>query len=507
MRNQGVGSWPYRRVRLAPDKTALTFRDESRTYAELDERVTRLAHALRELGVGHGDRVAVLSKNHPAYLETLFASNLLGALFVPLNARLTAPEVAYCLRDAGVSVLVHAADLTDVATAAADDAGTRRRVVVDGDPDAAADGYESVIAAAASTRIDEPVTHDDPCFIMYTSGTTGHPKGVAMTHGTIVFAVMNPVVDLDLTGDEVALVCAPLFHTAALDFVALPTFLKGGTIHIEEGFDPERVLNVIARRGVTFTFGVPTMFDALSTHPDWAVTDLSSLRRVVVAAAPVPPRTLRTYAERGVKMCQAYGLTETGPGALILTPDNVTSKLGTAGVPHFFTDVRVVDAQGESVRPGERGEIQISGPNVTSGYWNRPDATRDAFADGAWFRSGDVGVVDDDGFVSVVDRTKDMIISGGENIYPAEVEAVLLDLPGVAGCAVFGVPDTTWGEVGRAAVTLEDGAAVSEEDIAAHLRDRLARYKIPKSFVFLEEIPRNASGKIRKTELREHFAG
>lgn len=521
MLNEGVGSWPYRRVRLAPERTAITFRGKSWTYAELDDRATRLAHGLSELGVGPGDRVAVLSRNHPVYLEALFAAGLLGAAFVPLNVRLTAPEVAHCLRDSGVSVLVHEADVGEVAVAATREAGTRRRVVLDPatgdaaveapaaqDPaaDDAAVDYEDVIAGAATERIDRRVTHDDPCFVMYTSGTTGKPKGVVMTHGNIVFAVMNPVIDLDLTGDEVALVCAPLFHTAALNFIALPTLLKGGTVHIEEGFDPERVLSVIERERVTFTFGVPTMLDALSEHPNWARTDLSSIRRVIVAAAPVPPRTLRTYTDRGVKLCQAYGLTETGPGALILTPDNVEGKLGSAGVPHFFTDVRVVDELGEPVAAGQRGEIQVCGPNVTGGYWDRPDATRDAFAEDGWLRSGDVGVADADGFVSVVDRTKDMIISGGENIYPAEVEAVLLDLPGVVGCAVFGVPDETWGEVGRAAVTLDGSATLSEQDITEHLRERLARYKVPKSVVFLDEIPRTASGKIRKNELREHHA-
>ncbi|GAA3724362.1 fatty-acyl-CoA synthase [Spinactinospora alkalitolerans] len=506
MLNEGVGSWPYRRVRLEAEKTAIAFREERWTYVRLDDRVTRLAHALRGLGVGRGDRVALLSANHPAYLEALFASGLLGAVFVPLNARLTVPEVAFCLEDSGASVLIHSAETAEVAVAAAERAGTRQRVVVGGASDAGAPDYEAVIAGADTARIDERVTHDDPCFIMYTSGTTGRPKGVVLTHGNIVFAVLNPVIDLDLAGDEVALVCAPLFHTAALDFVSLPTLLKGGTVRIEEGFDAERVLDVIEREGVTYMFGVPTMYDALSAHPDWESTDLSSLRRVVVAAAPVPRRTLRAYADRGIRMCQGYGLTETGPGALILTPGNVERKLGTAGVPHFFTDVRVVDSAGGPAGVGERGEIQISGPNVMKEYWRRPEATAEAFADGRWFRSGDVGVADEDGFVAVVDRTKDMIISGGENIYPAEVESVLLDLPGIAGCAVFGVPDEKWGEVGRAAVTFVDGVSLSEEDMAGFLRERLAKYKIPKSFVVLDEIPRNASGKIRKNELRDKYA-
>jgi fatty-acyl-CoA synthase len=504
MLNEGVGSWPYRRVRLNPEGAAFTFRDETWSYAQLDDRVTRLAHALRDLGIGKGDRVALLSTNHPSYLEALFASGLLGAIFVPLNARLTAREVAFSLEDSGASVLIHSAERAETARAAAKEAGTPQRVVVDGTADDETVGYEAMIAKARTTRIDESITHDDLCFIMYTSGTTGRPKGVVLTHGNIVFSVMNAVIDLDLRRDEVALVCAPLFHTAALDFVALPTLLKGGTVHIEEGFDAVRVLSLIEREGITYMFGVPTMFDALSSRPEWESTDLSPLRRVIVAAAPVPPRTLHTYADRGVKMCQGYGLTETGPGALILTPDNVERKLGTAGVPHFFTDVRVVAPEGTPVGAGERGEVQICGPNVMAGYWNRQDATAEAFTDGRWFRSGDVGVTDEDGFVTIVDRLKDVIISGGENIYPAEVEGTLLDLPGISGCAVFGVPDDKWGEVGRAAVTFTQDVVLSEEEMVAFLEERLATYKIPKSFVVLDEIPRTASGKIRKDKLREN---
>lgn len=436
----------------------------------------------------------------------LFAAGLLGAVFVPLNARLTTPEVEYCLADSGSIVLVHSAALTDVADAAATAAGTTRRVVLDGAPDDRAVGYEEIVAAAPTDRLDLPVTHEDPCFIMYTSGTTGRPKGVVLTHGNVVFAVMNPIVDLDFLSDEVALVAAPLFHTAALNFVALPTLLKGGTVLIEEGFEPGRILHLIETERVTYSFGVPTMLDAMSAHPNWDRTDLSSIRRWIVAAAPVPPRTLQTYTARGVRLCQGYGLTETGPGALILTPKDAERKLGTAGAPHFFTDVRVVDPDGTEAAPGERGEIQISGPNVMQRYWNRPDATADAFTGDGWFRSGDVGVPDEDGFVTIVDRLKDMIISGGENIYPAEVEAAILDLPGVLGCAVFGVPDEKWGEVGRAAVTLADGVTLTEEELFAFLGERLAKYKIPTSLLVLDEIPRNATGKVRKDTLREQYA-
>ncbi|OZC72564.1 hypothetical protein CH306_02510 [Rhodococcus sp. 15-725-2-2b] len=233
--------------------------------------------------------------------------------------------------------------------------------------------------------------------------------------------------------------------------------------------------------------------------------DLTALRRIVVAAAPVPPRTLRAYSERGIKMCQGYGLTESGPGATILTSVDAERKMGTAGVPHTFTDVRIVDATSRTVAPGERGEIQIHGPNVMKEYWGRPDSTADVFDDG-WLRTGDIGVADDEGFVTIVDRLKDLIISGGENIYPAEVEAAILELPGIEGCAVFGVPDEKWGESALAAITVSAGSTVDPESLASALGVNLARYKIPKRYIVFEEIPRNPTGKIRKDVLRAQFA-
>ncbi|WP_280401102.1 acyl-CoA synthetase [Nocardia carnea] len=501
MRNHGTGSWPLRRARLSPDKTAITFGGNSTTYRDLDQRVTHLAHGLRAMGIRRGDRIALFSANHPAYLEALFACGLLGAIFVPLNARLSAGEVEYALRDSGATVLIHSAELADIAVRAAHAAEVAHRVRLNGS-DPAAEGYEDLIARSAGDRLDEAVGHDDPCFIMYTSGTTGRPKGVVLTHGNIVFAVLNAVIDLDLHSDEIALVYAPLFHTAALDMVALPTLLAGGQVIIDSGFDAGRVLATMHREQVTYAFAVPTMLDQMSAHEQWARTDLSALRRILVGAAPVPPRTLRAYAGRGVTMCQGYGLTEAGPSTLVLTADNAERKLGTAGVPHFFTDVRIVDAENRPVRVGERGEIQISGPNLMREYWNNPDATAAAFTEDGWFRSGDIGVADDEGFVRIVDRLKDMIISGGENIYPAEVESVILEMPGIESCAVFAVPDPIWGEVGRVAVTFGPDDTPTYEQLVEFLTPRLAKYKIPKSMVVLDEIPRNATGKIRKDELR-----
>lgn len=504
MRNQGIGSWTARRARKTPGRPALVHEGRVLGYARLHERCVRLAHALRGAGVGRGDRVAFLGPNHPAFLETLFAAGQLGAVFVPLNSRLMVPELLHQLADSGSRVLVHAGRSADEVAELARRADIGALFAVAGGPGR---DYEDAIAAApASTSaavIDEPVGHGDPCLIMYTSGTTGRAKGAVLTHGNIVWNSVNVLVDTDLTGGEVALVSAPLFHTAALNMSALPTLLKGGTVLLESSFDPARTLSLIERHGVTCLFGVPAMFDAMAAAPGWETADLSSLRTLLCGGAPVPARTARAYLERGLAFVQGYGMTETSPGVLVLDRADSLDRAGSAGVPHFFTDVRIRDAAGRDTAPGEKGEIVVSGPNVTPGYWNRPEESRAAFTEDGWFRSGDVALVDGDGYVHLVDRLKDMIISGGENIYPAEVEDALLSHPDVAECAVFGVPDPKWGEVGRAVAVLRPGATVTAAELLAHLDGRLARYKIPRTLVLRgTALPRNAAGKLLKEALR-----
>ncbi|CAM5306846.1 acyl-CoA synthetase [Streptomyces tanashiensis] len=501
MRNQGIGSWPARRDRRSPRRTALLHEGRPIDYAELHGRCTRLAHALRGAGVERGDRVAYLGPNHPAFLETLFATGLLGAVFVPLNTRLAVPELLHQLADSGSGVLVHAGQSAERVTELAEGAALATLLAVDGGPGAS---YEELLATASTEPVDEEVGHEDICLIMYTSGTTGRSKGAVLTHGNIVWNSLNVLVDTDLAGDEVTLVAAPLFHTAALNMSCLPTLLKGGTVLLESSFDPDRVLRLIERHGVTRMFGVPTMYDAMAAAPGWADTDLTGLRTLLCGGAPVPSRTVRAYLDRGLAFVQGYGMTETAPGALILDRADAVSRAGSAGVPHFFTDVRVLLPSGEEAAPGEKGEVVVAGPNVTPGYWNLPEATAAAFRDGG-FRSGDVATVDEDGYVRLVDRLKDMIISGGENIYPAEVEDVLLGHPDVAEAAVIGVPDARWGEVGRAVVVTRAGAAVTEGELIAHLEGRLARYKVPRSVVLAPALPRNAAGKLLKAPLRARY--
>ncbi|MEO3824144.1 long-chain fatty acid--CoA ligase [Actinomadura sp. B10D3] len=497
MRNEGLGSWPARRARKTPRAAALIHEGRTLTYAGLLGRVARLANALRDLGVGPGERVAYLGPNHPSFLETLFATGMAGGVFVPLNTRLAGPEIAYQLADCGASVLVHAPSHADLVDGIREGAPVREHIALDG-------RYEELVAAADDAPLDLPVALDDPCMIMYTSGTTGSPKGATLTHGNITWNAINVLIDHDLVAGEVALVSAPLFHTAGLNMLTLPVLLKGGTCVLVAAFDPAETLRLIEERRVTFMFGVPTMFQRVARDPGWADADLSSLRILTCGGAPVPPSLIETYQERGLTFLQGYGMTEAAPGTLFLDAEHAVSKAGSAGVPHFFSDVRVVGPGMEDVAPGETGEIVVRGPHVMTGYWGKPDATAAVFTDG-WFRSGDAARLDEDGYAFIVDRIKDVIISGGENVYPAEVENAILADPDVLECAVIGVPDERWGEVGRAVIVPRPGADVSPEKVLASLTGRLARYKIPKSAVLAEEIPRNAAGKILKTRVREEY--
>ncbi|MFF7448988.1 MULTISPECIES: long-chain-fatty-acid--CoA ligase [unclassified Streptomyces] len=497
MRNEGLGSWPARRARKTPHRTALIHGEQSTDYRTLHARTTRLAHALRARGVRRGDRIAYLGPNHPSYLETLFAAGTLGAVFVPLNTRLAGPEIAYQLTDSGAKALVHGPSHTGLVAGLPGSTDVRIYVEVGA-------AYEDVLASAATEAIDEPVAPDDTCVIMYTSGTTGRPKGAMLTHGNLTWNAVNVLVDTDLIADERALVSAPLFHTAGLNMLTLPVLLKGGACVLVEAFDPAATLDLIERHRITFMFGVPTMFEQVARHPRWADADLSSLRILTCGGSPVPTPLIAAYQERGLTFLQGYGMTEASPGTLFLDAEHALDKAGSAGVPHFFSDVRVVRPDLTPADVGETGEVHVRGPHVMPGYWGLPEESAACFADG-WFRSGDAARVDDDGYVYIVDRIKDMIISGGENVYPAEIEDLLLSHPDIVECAVIGVPDDTWGEVPRAVVVPREGASLDTDEVLASLSGRLAKYKIPKSVVLADELPRTASGKLLKSRVRTRY--
>ncbi len=486
----GIGDWPHRRRVKAAGVAALILGDEELTYDELADRVDRLAVALAGRGVRKGDRVAYLGNNHPAFVETLCAVTLLGAIFVPLNTRLSVPELAYMLENSGARMLFFGAGLEERARAAAGEAGG---IEVWGVSVAGPGGVESPLAGGSMTHPACQGFLDDPAVIVYTSGTTGRPKGAVLTHGNLTWNAFNVLVDYDITGETRALMISPLFHVASLGMGLLPNLLKGGTVVLAEKFVPGEALRLIERHRITRLNGVPTTYQLLMEDAAWAETDLSSLRSMSCGGSSVPARVREAYEARGLAFSSGYGLTETSPGATSLSPRYSVSKGESSGLPHFFTEVRL---------EAQSGEIEVRGPNVFAGYWENPEATEAAFTPDGWLRTGDLGRFDEDGFLTIVDRAQDLIISGGENVYPAEVELAIMTIPEVTGAAVIGLPDPRWGEVPHAVLTLRPGTTLDPAWFVEYLSGRLARYKVPRTFQVVDELPRTASGKVQKHLLR-----
>jgi fatty-acyl-CoA synthase/long-chain acyl-CoA synthetase len=490
-----------RHARKTPDAVALRFEGSGRSYAELDERVTRLARALRERGVSGGDRVAVLALNGMEAWESYLAGVRLGAIVVPVNFRLVADEVAYVLADSGATALIVDAALAPVAAKARKQAPDVAAVLVIGEE------FEAALAAAGDEPLDVVVDENEPAFIMYTSGTTGRPKGAVLTHRNLLMHVFSQVTHLGWhPEDRVAAPGAPLFHIAGLAG-GLPPLLKGGTnVVMRSGaFDPVETLDMIEREKISSIFLVPAMWAAVVAVPGIADRDLSSLRRISWGAAPASTTLLRTMIDTfpQAEVVTAFGQTECSPVTCFLRGEDSIRKLGSVGTPMLDVEVRVVDESMNDVPRGEVGEIVYRSPMVMKEYWNKPEETAEAFR-GGWFHSGDLVRQDDDGYYFVVDRLKDMIISGGENIYCAEVEDVLAAHPKVAEVALIGVPDTKYGEAPLAVVAPRDATdPPTAEELSAWCRERLARYKNPREYSIVGALPRNPSGKVLKTSLRQ----
>ncbi|WP_198954630.1 long-chain fatty acid--CoA ligase [Kineosporia sp. R_H_3] len=512
--NLGLGTWPHRRARITPDAVALVQGHRSLTYAGLDERVRRVAAALSAAGVRPGDRVAYLGPNDISTFETFFGAGLLGAVHVALNTRLSAAEIAYMLDDCAPTVLVHAASLAHLVPAVLP-ASVRRVLVVEDVKDVEAGQH--VLPAAGETARPfeaalgevEPLAEvpavglDDPCLVLYTSGTTGRPKGAVLTHGNLTWNTVNQLAHVDVLSTERALCIAPLFHVVGLGQVTLPTLFKGGSVEVLARFDAEVVLSAVSERGITSFACVPTMLQMMCEHPAWDGSDLSTLRTVIYGGSPVQERVAVAWHRRGVQVVQGFGMTEAAPGVCMQIRDGAGGKPVSIGPPHFFVDVAGHTAGGPVDLGDAPAELLVRGPNVFAGYLGRAEESAEAFPEPGWFRTGDIVRRDGDGWFYAVDRAKDMIISGGENIYPAEVEAVAVQLDEVAAAAVVATPDERWGEVGHAYVELRPGADLDEDRFRAHLLAHLARYKVPKYVTFVESLPRNATGKILRVRLRE----
>ncbi|MEU6371585.1 acyl-CoA synthetase [Streptomyces sp. NPDC046909] len=510
VRSASLGDLLSRSTARVPDRTAVVYRDLRQTYAELDETVNRTANALAARGVGRGDRVALLSHNNHAYVVLYFALARLGAVSVPVNFMLTAGEVGYVLGHSGATGLVVEDALLPVAEQALEDADLAAAVTVRGvipDSGAAAPaGWESVedwMAHDDPTAPDVFVADDDLAQLIYTSGTESRPKGAMLSARSLMSQYVTCAVDGEMSGDDIEIHALPLFHCAQLHCFLTPGIYLGATNIVLPGADAEAILRTVEKERATKLFCPPTVWIALLRHPDFDKRDLSSLRKGYYGASIMPVEVLKEIGERlpGVRLFNFYGQTEMSPVATILKPEDQVRKAGSAGRPGLNVETLVVDDDNRPVPPGEIGEIVHRSPHAMLGYWNDPERTDDAFADG-WFHSGDLGVLDSEGYLTVVDRKKDMIKSGGENVASREVEEVLYQHQAVAETAVFGLPHPEWIEAVTAVVVLREGASATAEELIAHCRASLAGFKSPKHIEFAAQLPKNASGKILKRELR-----
>ena len=486
-----------------PDKALTVFEGETTTYAEMARGAAALAGGLSERGVGRGAVVALLSYNCPEFLETIFAANFLGAIAMPINWRLAAPEVRYILEHSGARALISDESLVDLANEAT--AGLESSLLRACISPAPADGWIDLadLRATPSRAVPVPVAADDVHRLMYTSGTTGRPKGVMITHANLAWKNLAHIIELGFTSEDLGLACGPLYHVGALDLTTTSLIAVGGTIIIHRSFAAADVVNELERSRATTVWLAPAMVNAIMELPDIEQRDLSSVRVVVNGGEkmPIPLIERIQRAFPAAWFADAYGLTETVSGDTFLDRGSILSKLGSVGRPCLYLEIDIWDEQGSSLPVGERGEIVMRGPKVFKGYWRDPDATRRAFAEG-WFHTGDIGVRDEDGYLYIVDRLKDMIVSGGENIASSEIERVLYDHASVLEAAVVGRPDDRWGEVPVAFVVLRPGATASADGLLEHCRAQLARFKVPKEVTFLDVLPRNPSGKVLKRELR-----
>jgi len=486
----------------SPDKALTVFEGETITYGAMAGRALALAAGLAARGVRRGDVVGLLSHNSPEFLETVFAANALGAVAMPVNVRLATPELRYILEHSGARALV----CDEALRAVADEAGTGLdglvRVQVAG---AAVAGWTTLteLRDPSSPPVRVAVAGDDVHRLMYTSGTTGRPKGVMLTHANLAWKNLAHLVEFGFTGEDVGLACGPLYHVGALDLTTTTLVAAGATVIIHRVFDAAAVVEELERSRVTTVWLAPSMVNAIMALPGIEARDLSSVRIVINGGEKMPLPLIERI--RGVFgsawFADAYGLTETVSGDTFLDRHSLVTKRGSVGRPCLYLELDVWDAEGRPVASGERGEIVLRGPKVFPGYWRDPEATERAFA-GGWFHTGDIGMRDEDGYLFIVDRLKDMIVSGGENVAGSEVERVLYEHDGVLEAAVVGRPDERWGEVPVAYVVLRPGAEVTEEDLVEHCRSQLARFKVPKAVTFLGALPRNPSGKVLKRELR-----
>lgn len=498
----GMAEWLRRRALRDPRHPALTFDGVTLTYAQLQGRVEACADILAAQGASSGDRVAYLGFNHSEFLIAMFATNRLGATFVPLNFRLTGSELSYIVKDSDARILIsdgeHLGSIEPVRSTLPCEVYIRLG--------AGSEGWLGLddLRSANNAHVDEfEVDADSPAAILYTSGTTGRPKGAILTHKNFWANNVNWMLAVNYNADDIALTSAPLFHSGGLCVITLPTLMAGGHVVLQDQFRPDEFLAAVETYSITSIFCVPAMMLFASQSPRFAEANLDTVRIIVAGGAPVPEPLLRTYGDRGIPVSQCWGLTEVATGATFLGTELALTKLGSCGVAGMLNEVRLIDFDGNLLESADvPGELCVRGDTVSPGYWNRPEATAEAFGADGWFRTGDVAYRDEDGYFFICDRLKDLIISGGENIYPAEVESVLYDHAAVAEVAVIGAPDERWHERVVAVVALKPGMTLSLEELRDFGKEHLARYKLPLELRFIDALPRNTTGKVLKEVLR-----
>jgi len=499
-----VGEWLARREQLTPEKVGLVdVETQTRlTYRMLNLRARALAILLQsEYGIQKGDRVAVLAVNAPEYLDAFFACTLIGAILVPLNWRLTIHELTTILTDCEPNLLIHDTGYEQKAIEATTVMNSGQTASMKLLPMSAFPGAVTELAMRAVPF--QTPDGEEPALILYTSGTTGIPKGAVLSHRMITWNAINTQVSWGLWDTDITPTFAPFFHAGGLNVLTTPLYHCGGTVVLLRSSDPAMVLRAIEQERCTIVFAVPTVFQMLMEHPKFVSCDLSSVRFCVTGGSSCPLSIIYRYAACGLQFRQGYGMTEVGVNCFSLAPEDAVRKAGSVGRPVFHSRARIVDEHDRDVVPGEVGELVLDGPHVCSGYWHRPEATEEVQR-GGWWHTGDLVRCDEEGYYYIVGRKKDMFISGGENVYPAEIEGVLATHPAIAEVAVISRPDPKWGEVGLA-VVVPRTASLTTEEVIAFCSDKLARYKIPRAVVFTDVLPRNAMGKVVKSDLHAQF--
>lgn len=490
-----------KRAELSPDALAFEEVETGRTlsFAQFNARAEAGASLLERSGVTPGDRVAVLCHNSTTFFELLFACGKIEAILVPLNWRQTLSELAPVLADCRARALLHDLATAPLAQSLAELAGLHCISFAEYD--------RSISNAVPPPRRDAAWPCDRIWYLLYTSGTTGRPKAVIQTVGMAMANAINVQHATALSAADRTVNFLPLFHTAGINLHTLPLFIAGGSNTVLSKFEIDPLLDMIAADRVSVFFAVPTIYQALSQHPRFTEADLSRVRHWGCGGAPLAEKLIRLFLSKGVRVCNGMGMTETGPTVFLMNPERAAEKIGSVGKPQLLSEVRLVDVDGRDVADGEHGEILFRGANITPGYYNNPEATDAAITPDGWLRSGDIARRDGDGYYYIVDRIKDMYISGGENVYPAEVEAVLGSHPSVLEAAVIGVADARWGEVGHAAVRLRPAQSLNEAELRAFARGQLAAYRVPKYLTVVEDFPRTAAGKVQKHILRRSLTG